>query len=232
MMNLDKKYIKVGIIVSVIIILLGLGLYFKTDIQKLFSTQEPIIEDEVLLENEENENTEVSPEIKAGVEETKESVDLKAKFNEALKNAREAFVKKEYQKSLDYYNESLKYKNSDISYAGMFSVYSVKGETAKAVEMLDKAIKLNPSYTEYWNWKLIILEEKTSASFADLKKIYEDGLTKVDYKTKVNLVTFFANIAERFNQKEEAISLWTYAQELYPQNKTLYQGEIDRLKQN
>ncbi|HAS81045.1 MAG: hypothetical protein UR25_C0005G0041 [Candidatus Nomurabacteria bacterium GW2011_GWE1_32_28] len=229
MMNIDKKYIKVWVIIAVVVILLGLGFYFKTDIQKKFSTQEPIVEDKVLLEDEENNNTEAPSEIEVGVEETKENVDLKAKFNEALKNAREAFVKKEYQKSLDYYNESLKYKNSDISYAGMFSVYSAKGETAKAVEMLDKAIKLNPAYTEYWNWKLIILEEKTSASFADLKKIYEDGLTKVDYRTKVNLVTFFANITERFNQKEEAISLWTYAQELYPENKEIYQKEIDRL---
>ncbi|HBR65951.1 TPA: hypothetical protein DEA17_00495 [Candidatus Nomurabacteria bacterium] len=228
-MNIDKKYIKVWVIIAVVVILLGLGFYFKTDIQKKFSTQEPIVEDKVLLEDEENNNTEAPSEIEVGVEETKENVDLKAKFNEALKNAREAFVKKEYQKSLDYYNESLKYKNSDISYAGMFSVYSAKGETAKAVEMLDKAIKLNPAYTEYWNWKLIILEEKTSASFADLKKIYEDGLTKVDYRTKVNLVTFFANITERFNQKEEAISLWTYAQELYPENKEIYQKEIDRL---
>ena len=45
---------------------------------------------------------------------------------------------------------------------------------------------------------------KTASSFQDLQKVYEEGLLKGDKRTRVNLVTHFASIAEGNAQKSEA----------------------------
>ena len=43
-------------------------------------------------------------------------------------------------------------------------------------------------------------------------------------------LTHFANMAESNGEKSEAIALWKYAQELNPEKKSIYQAEIERLK--
>jgi hypothetical protein len=52
----------------------------------------------------------------------------------------------------------------------------------------------------------------------------------VNSQTKVNLVTQFARIAESNGERKEAIDLWTYAKTVYPENSSVYQQEIDRIK--
>lgn len=162
-----------------------------------------------------------------------ESVNIqenKTKFNVAMTNARAAFGKGDYAKSISYYKEALSYENVDTPYSGLFTVYGAQGDWASAQKAVDSAIKLNPQFVDHWESKLTVVDEKTDANFQDLKKIYEDGLGKVDPKTKINLVTFFARMAENNNENTEAASLWGYAIEMYPTNKTIYQQEIDRIK--
>jgi hypothetical protein len=86
-----------------------------------------------------------------------------------------------------------------------------------------------PGSTDYWSWKIELLDQKTNTSYEDLKLIYEEGLSKVDQKTKVNLVTRFAMVAEINDEKADAISFWEYAKTLFPANNKIYQSEIDRL---
>jgi tetratricopeptide (TPR) repeat protein len=154
----------------------------------------------------------------------------KNKFNTAIKDARTAFGKEDYETAINKYNLALTYKNSDIAYIGLFTIYGAQNDWIKAQAAIDNAIKINPSYTDYWNSKLDMLSEKIGYSFQSLKEIYTQGLSKVDGRTKINLVTHFARIAENNNEKEEAIKLWQYAIEIYPQNKDIYQKEIDALK--
>lgn len=153
-------------------------------------------------------------------------------FNKAMKNAQIAFGKGEYDKSITYYNEALSYIKTDKVYSGLFLVYSAQNNIDKARIVIDSAIKLNPSYVDYWKWKLSLLDEKTEVSFLDLKGIYEEGLLKVDAKTKINLITHFAGIAERNSQKTEAVAIWEYAKQVNPTKKAVYQTEIDRLVNN
>jgi tetratricopeptide (TPR) repeat protein len=150
-------------------------------------------------------------------------------YNRAIKNGSMLFGKGEYEKAIIAYDEALKYGKKDTAYSGLFMTYSAQNNIEKARVALDNAISINPSYTDYWVWKLQLLDEKTDVSFVDLKKIYQDGLSKVDIRTKINLVTNFARMAENNYQKDEAISLWEYAEQLYPNNKDVYQTEIDRL---
>ena len=81
------------------------------------------------------------------------------------------------------------YKDSDTAYIRLFDVYNAQNNIDDARVYLEKAIQKNSAYTEYWTIKLIFLDEKTNVSYLDLKKIYEDGLLKVNSQTKVNLVT-------------------------------------------
>lgn len=151
-------------------------------------------------------------------------------FNKAIKNAQDSYLAKRYDESLNYYNQALKYLNSDLAYSGMFNVYSAQKDWVRAQSVLDKAIALNPLNTDYWKWKLTILDQQTNTSFAELKKIYEEGISKSLPRSRINLVIHFARIAEGNGQKTEAINTWEYAIKLYPDNSASYQTEIDRLK--
>jgi tetratricopeptide (TPR) repeat protein len=157
------------------------------------------------------------------------STESKKKFNTLLANGAKAFTSKNYAEALKNYNEALTLSDSDVVYIRLHSVYSAQGNNTKALEMLNIAISKNPAYTDYWNTKLTFLDEKTDSSFADLQAVYQEGLTKVDSRTKINLVTHFARIAESAGNYAEAISIFEYAKTVYPQNAKVYQAEIDRL---
>ncbi len=151
------------------------------------------------------------------------------KFNQAIVDGDKSFLSKDYQQSIIHYNEALSYVNSQIAYMRLFNTYNIMGDNKKAIEVIDKAIALKPMFTDYWNTKMQYLDEKTDMSFTELKAIYTQGLSKVDSKSKVNLITVFARIAENKGEKVEAIKLWQKAIELVPENKIIYQAEIDRL---
>lgn len=225
------KYIKIIIaILVVVLIVFAIRMQNKDNLE--------IIDDLNLGENTENlENTEENKttdvennEVKVESSEPKISNTNQELFSKALADGNTALINKDYNKALNYYNEALKYRNSDLVYARMFSLYSAQSNFTKALESINKAIELNPAYTDYWNDKLTLLDTQTSSSFAELKVVYNDGLTKVDNRTKINLITHFARIAENNGEKNEAILAWNKAIEVYPQGSSIYQAEIDRLK--
>lgn len=228
-MKENMKYIKIIIAILVVVLIV-----FAIRMQNKDTLE--IIDDLNLEENTENlENTEEET-----LTEEKDEVKVESNnpqitntnqelFSKALADGNTALVNKNYSQALNYYNQALKYKNSDLVYARMFSLYSAQSNFTKALESINKAIELNPSYTDYWNDKLTLLDAETNSSFAELKVVYNDGLTKVDSRTKINLITHFARIAENNGEKNEAILAWNKAIEVYPQSSSIYQAEIDRL---
>jgi len=230
---MNKEQTKKVIIAIVAILLIVGGIYYyKNIVNRTLTPEQEVVYDEnnlstPLTKEEELKNKADlanSDELKA-----QEAV-RKAKWETSMKNAQMAFGKGEYDKSIAFYNEALTYFNKDEAYSGLFVVYSAQNNIDKALIAIDSAIKINPKFTEYWKSKLSLLDDKTDVSFTDLKKVYEEGILKVDASTKINLVTHFAVIAEKNWQKFEAISLWEYAIRLYPDNKLIYQAEIDRLR--
>ena len=159
-----------------------------------------------------------------------QNIDLKAKFDATMANASKAFLAGNYTLALKYYNDALLIKKLDVVYSGMFNVYSAQQNWVKAEWAINTALSLNSTYTEYWKWKLTLLDERTNATFTELKVIYNEGLAKGDRRTKINLVTHFAVLAESNGEKGEAIALWEYAKELNPGKAEVYQAEIDRLQ--
>jgi tetratricopeptide (TPR) repeat protein len=236
---MNKKYINYIIVGVMVVILVIAGLIdykrgIDKDIENIDLTN---ISDVINNENEEvlieGDNSSVLPGSASQNTTTKPKVEVadinKVKFNTALSNGSTAFNTKDYSKAVTYFNEALSYNKSDVVYVRLFSVYSAQGDWIRALEMINEAIVINPSYTDYWIYKLVAMDEKTNATFGELKTVYNDGLAKVDPKTKINLMTNFARIAENNGEKSEAISVWTEAQKVYPQNQAVYQTEIDRL---
>ncbi len=224
-LNKDKTR---NIIIAVIVLILVVGGIFYYKISQKNTT-------EVSGEKQEagtiNENKSILEENTNIPNNTPQIISVdNTKFDTLLQNGSKAFMDKNYSLAIKIYNEALSLDDSHVVYIRLYSVYNAQGEIKKAEDMLNKAIVKNPSYTDYWTTKLLFLDEKTNMSFVDLKMVYEDGMKKVDSRTKVNLVTVFARIAENKNEKQEAITLWQKAIELHPENKDIYQAEIDRLK--
>ena len=221
-----------------LVLVVGLFVFFfmRNEAKKDIIPEDNQIVDKIIGDEEETQK--IDSEIKEEIEKVNDNKVIsqsanKDSYNFAMDNARNAFNKGEYDRAVFYYNEALPYssdKDRDTIYSGLFIVYSTQNNIDKAITALDTAISLNPLFTEYWKSKLSFLDEKTSVSFLDLKKIYEEGLEKTDPSTKINLVTYFATIAENNKENEKAIELWEYAIELYPQNTEIYQAEIDSLK--
>ncbi len=228
---MNKKEITKSILIILgLAIVIGGLIVYKKDIDK-------DIENIDLENTEKVENTDTVDEDKEVKEDDKYlkndtnviKVNNDAKFNEYLNLASKSFLAAKYDEAIVNLNKALEYKNSDIVYGRISSAYSAKGDWQNALNNIDKAINLNPSFTEYWTTKLTILDDKMTTSFDGLKSVYESGLVKVDSRTKINLVTLFARIAENNQKIDEAIKAFTYAKEIYPEKSSLYQSEIDRL---
>ncbi len=199
--------------------------YKDNKIEPVVNTEEngELLQNETALETEPKDVLNSAPEIKF-------NTSNKEAFDDLMSKGNKAFVDKKYTEAITFFQQALKQKDADVVYARLFAVYSVQGNMVKAIESINKAIEKFPAYTDYWVTKLVYLDEKTNTSFNELKSIYNDGLNKVDIKTKTNLVINFAQISEKNGMKDEAIAAWTKAIEIYPTNKAIYQAEIDRLK--
>ncbi len=229
--NLTNEQIRNISIALFGIILIFLGVkYFKPDAPRDDLGQE-IVEEEIVGEEEESEVVEEGEVAEPSVESGKPVISdpNKAKFDQALISANTATLAGNHAQAIVYLNQALTYKDSDVVYVRLYSAYNAQGNTAEALKAINKAIELNPSYTDYWNTKIVFMDEKTSASYTELKAVYSDGLAKVDSRTKINLVTSFAGVTERNGETADAISLWEYAKNLYPAGASSYQAEIDRL---
>ncbi len=105
------------------------------------------------------------------------------------------------------------------------SLLSVMGDKKAALAYVDKAISLYSSEPNYWLWK-IDLEKDLGATGTKIDSIYKDSIAKTK---SVTMTTAYASFLDSQKRKPEAIIQWQKAIELYPQNKTIYQAEIDRL---
>lgn len=153
------------------------------------------------------------------------------KYNTAIENARTAFVNKDYKGSVKFYKEAIKYRKEDhTAYAGLYVTYGAEEKWDLAMSSLDKAIELYPTSSDYWKWKMQLMDEKTDATYEELLAVLEKAFLEVEPKTKVNLVTYFAGVAEKEQKIDEAIAYWEQAKTLNPERKDIFQQEINRLK--
>ncbi len=223
--NLTQEQKRTIIIVVVAVLLVVGGIFYTESKNKVDQDIKDVIVDGEVIEAGKGAEAEVDANKPVVASDPN-----KAKFDQALINASSATIAGNHVQSIVYLNQALTYKNSDVVYARLYEAYNRQGNTAEALKAINKAIELNSDYTDYWNTKIVFMDEKTNASYAELKAVYNAGLAKVDTTTKINLVTSFASVSGRGGQIDEAISLWEYAKNLYPARAAMYQAEIDALK--
>ncbi len=215
-------------IISIIIILLVVILAFFAYKNSKKSNTEVVQNDQPVVENSQTES--ITPNKDSSVNTTNLTPINNKEFNTAMDSARSAMLKSDYPLAIKYYNQAISYnKNDSAPYVGLYTVYINQKEWQKALTAVDQAIKIAPIFGDYWNWKILVMDQGLNKSYAELKSVYDQGYPKVRIEEKVNLVTKFAMVAENHGQKADAVKLWQKAIEMYPQNKDIYQAEIDRL---
>lgn len=223
---MNKKTRNIVLIsVGVVVILVSFFVYKKVkepkDMSADQSSSESVVQD-TQKSAPENTNT-------VEIKNTATDSDVK-KFNIAIGNAQKASLASQYELAIKYYNEALIYKKNDSApYAGLYTVYLNQKRWNDALDAINKGIQISPLFGDYWNWKILVMDQGLNKTFSELKKVYDEGYPKVRTNEKVNLVTKFAVVAENKGEKAEAIKLWQKAIELVPENKAIYQSEIDRL---
>lgn len=220
---MNQKTKNIGLIILSTVVIFSLVLIYR-NVKESKNTETNEVKNEVDVHVDE---TVIEP-----VKETEEnvSVDIDKKFNTVIANAQKASLDGQSELAIKYYNEALTYKKNDSApYAGLYTVYLNQKKWNEALNAINKGIQISPLFGDYWNWKILVMDQGLNKTFSELKKVYNEGYPKVRTNEKVNLVTKFAVVAENKGEKVEAIKLWQKAIELVPENKIIYQAEIDRL---
>ena len=152
-----------------------------------------------------------------------------ASYNQAMSDAQKAFGKGDNKTAIRGYTNAIRYSNTDVAHAGLYVTYSSMQRWSDAFRELNKAIDLNPLNSDYWRWKMTLVSERVGQTYQAVKAVYEDSLKKVDPKTKVNVVTHFAGMAEKYGNKADAVGAWQLAIALLPEKTSVYQAEINSL---
>jgi tetratricopeptide (TPR) repeat protein len=212
-----------NILILLAVLVLAAVFYFTRD--KVSPVEKIVNQEELVDKQPENKDVLVVP---PKVNEVSVS-ENNQKFNAAMNNANNAFMKADYNLAINYYNEAITYKKYEGAYIGLYNTYLAQKNWSKALSAINNAINANPLLGDPWKWKILVMDEGIKSSFTDLKKVYEEGYPKVKTSEKVNLVTYFASLSAKKGEKAYAITLWQKAIELNPDTKDLYQKEIDSL---
>jgi len=224
---MNKKQIITGIVILALIIVGTIYAVNNRKTELVAGAPEEILTE---TPGTENENTDTAEGETATPSETQQGRINAQKSKDTLILGHKAYGTGDYVKALAYYQEAATYLKNDLAYSGQFNVYMAQGNFVAAKTAIDMAISLNPLHYEYWNAKLTLLDEKTNASYTELKKVYDEALAKVVLDTKVNIVLHFAGIAEKNGRTNDAVAAWRYAIELYPANTAIYQQQINRIQ--
>jgi tetratricopeptide (TPR) repeat protein len=220
MMNQKSK--KVFYIIVGLLVIFLFGFVLKT---KNTNNKEELVDNSNTTTEQKEENKDILAVPSTGVN----TLENLQQFNNAMNNATASSVKNDYNKAISYYDEALTYKKSDIAYAGLYTMYLNQKNWTKALDSIDQAISINPTVSDYWKWKILVMDEGLHYGFSSLRNVYELGYPKVKSEQKINLVTNFARLSENKGENQYSINLWQKAIELNPGSKTIYQSEIDRI---
>lgn len=210
---------KRGFIILVLLVLLaGIFLYKNKGVAPIDNSvpEQTIIPEQSVPENEKP--------IIQGTED-----DTNIAFNTAMSKAQTLFGRADYTGSISAYNEALKIKKSEYAYSGRYLAELASQKFSDAEKTILLVISQNNKSSDYWNWYLTLLQERLGAPKAKLDSVYNQAFKSVVSEKKINIVTHYAQILTKLGDKQGAIAQWNKAIEIYPQNKDIYQAEIDIL---
>lgn len=221
------KY-KKFILLFVVVLFLGVGIFLLFNKGKFSKTKNLILNKEVTLSATDRIFVEKRlAESQLKFDQLKDSQDIISKVNFLFAISADYRILGQYGKAKEKLEEAMSIdpKNSNLI-ATYSSLISLMGDNHTALIYIDKAISLYSAESNYWTWKLD-LEKELGASSFEIEKILKDALSNM--KDDVTIITRYATFLAEQNRNNEAIVFWQKAQKLYPNNKEIYQIEINDL---
>lgn len=136
----------------------------------------------------------------------------------------------EYLNAEKYYIEAEKYDfSSPAPYLALHQLYIDMNAKDEALIAIDTAIKLRPATPDYWKRKILLMQEKFNAPNSELDNLYQEALTKTE--NYIDIITAYAGFLEKTGNTQNAIEYWQKAEEENPDQKSIYEKEIERLQE-
>ena len=180
-------------------------------------------------------NEKDTEEIKKKIQEVQKII---TNFNEqsTIKDKNNAyFVLASHQQSIGLYldakktlESSLKENmNTNILQSYAILLYNMGAKEA-GIEYMDHVLHIASNIPNYWRSKIELASDLHAGDNKYLDDLYNDALKSTG--EHIDIVTLYAQFLGKSGQKEKAIKYWGKAIALYPEEKALYQQEIDALK--
>lgn len=110
------------------------------------------------------------------------------------------------------------------------SLLAKMGDNKAAIKYIDGAIEMMPRETNLWRTKIDMERERLwPKNLSKLEEVFKKALQSTN--NDINMVTLYASYLSELGRKEEAILYWEIAKKIYPANATLFEGEIEALRQ-
>lgn len=113
--------------------------------------------------------------------------------------------------------------------AAYANLYFKTKDYSNALIWISKALVLDSKNIDFWYQKIDIVKSQSNNTASQTEQVYVDALKATN--NNVNIVTAYASWLGGIGRREDSIKQWERSIELYPTNKAIYQGEIDRLKE-
>lgn len=106
-------------------------------------------------------------------------------------------------------------------------LYSM-GAKEPAMKYIDDALDLSPEVPDYWRSKIEMVKEMQPNNTTYLHLLYQEALSATH--ENINIITVYAQFLSDIGKREEAIQYWEKAIKKVPEEKDIYQQQIDVLK--
>ena len=113
-------------------------------------------------------------------------------------------------------------------YVHLYQAYFEMEDYKQAESSIQKSLELQPNNPDAWIRYILLEVEKLKKSERVIRDLYAQAEQAV--KVKTDIYTSFAGYLEKIGDIEGAIKQWEKAMESFPENKELYEAEIQRLR--
>jgi tetratricopeptide (TPR) repeat protein len=221
-----NKQIKIGIIISSVMLLLVLGFaglnYYLHD-RNIIKVKDPQLSQEN-IKIYEDRLSKINESLK------EEGLSTDAKYDRYLYKGFQLQALGRLYEAYEQYEKARELKpDMANAYLSISLVLLEMNDNKGAAESIKKAIELRPDSADYWKRYILIEKEKFNASNDKLNDLYVQALNKTG--ENIDMITVYAQFLEEIGNLQPAKEYWQKAIEANPDRKALYQTEIKRVEE-
>ncbi len=139
------------------------------------------------------------------------------------------------QDSKDYFSEAIKINADQYDvYDRLFATLVDMQDYQGAEEAIKKAISIRKGNADLWRKYITFKIDRVNASTQETTRLYEEALQDTalnsDVPNNVDILSSYATWLEKIGDIAGAIDKWKKVADINPEDKKLYQAQIDRLQ--